>query len=176
MVHLTRTMPPLINRYPRRYHPFSRPLALHSSFPAERHACPLHSLYNIYPTDSDVTAIDRPEPLTHKPVLMTAADYFAVLEVQKPSTPFPKPDGEPGRKPGKSHKGYVLADVLAWPMEVYKEVQVNRFLSLLLVLMLWNSRSSINLPRKIYLLLLLRNKRQTTLRLFTRRYIHYFQF
>lgn len=100
-----------------------RPLALHSSFPAERHACPLHSLYNIYPTDSDVTAIDRPEPLTHKPVLMTAADYFAVLEVQKPSTPFPKHDGEPGRKPGKSHKGYVLADVLAWPMEVYKEVQ-----------------------------------------------------
>jgi hypothetical protein len=137
MVHLTRTMPPLINRYPRRYHPFSRPLALHSSFPAERHACPLHSLYNIYPTDSDVTAIDRPEPLTHKPVLMTAADYFAVLEVQKPSTPFPKHDGEPGRKPGKSHKGYVLADVLAWPMEVYKEVQVNRFLSLLLVLILW---------------------------------------
>src|SRR5271156_336294 len=81
--------------------------------------------------------IARPEPLTHKPVLMTAADYFAVLEVQKPSTPFPKHDGEPGHKPGKSHKGYVLADVLAWPMEVYKEVQVNRFLSLLLVLMIW---------------------------------------
>lgn len=129
MIHLTRTMPPLINRYPRRYHPFSRLLALHTSFPAERQACPPHSLYTIYPTDPDVTAIDRPEPLTHKPVLVTAADYFAVLEVQKPNTPFPKPDGESGRKPGKSHKGYVLADVLAWPMEVYKEVQVNRFLS-----------------------------------------------
>jgi hypothetical protein len=92
--------------------------------------------------DSDVTAIDRPEPLTHKPVLVTAADYFAVLEVQKPNTPFPKPDGGPGRKPGKSHKGYVLANVLAWPMEVYKEVQVNRVLSVLLVLMIWDSRPS----------------------------------
>ena len=121
-------MAPLINRYPRRYHPFSRPLALHTSFPAERPACPPHSLHTIYPTDPDVTAIGRPEPLTHKRVVVTATDYFVVLEVQKPTTPFPKPDGQAGRKPGKSHKGYVLADVLAWPMEVYKEVQVNRFL------------------------------------------------
>jgi hypothetical protein len=56
---------------------------------------------------------------------VTAADYFAILDVQKPNAPYPKNEGEPGRKPGKSHKGYVLADVLAWPMEVYKEVQVN---------------------------------------------------
>jgi hypothetical protein len=53
---------------------------------------------------------------------MTAIDYFAIL--QKPNHPFPKNDGEVGRRPGKSHKGYVLADVLAWPTEVYKEVQV----------------------------------------------------
>jgi hypothetical protein len=46
----------------------SRPLALHSTFPTERHTCPIHSLYTIFPTDSDVTAIDRPEPLT--------TDYF----------------------------------------------------------------------------------------------------
>jgi hypothetical protein len=126
-------MPPLTNRYPHRYHPFSRPLALHSSFPAERHACPPHSLYTIYPTDSDltaVTAVVRPEPLTYKPIVMTAADYFAILEVQKPNTPFPKCDGEPGRRPGKSHKGYVLSDVLAWPMEVYKEVQVSQYKSI----------------------------------------------
>jgi len=59
---------------------------------------------------------------------VTAADYFAILEVQKPNVPYPKNDGEPGRKPGKSHKGYVLADVLAWPTEVYKEVQVNKYI------------------------------------------------
>ena len=122
-------MPPLTNRYPHCYHPFSGPLALQSSFPAERHACPPHSLYTIYPTDSDVTAVDQPEPLTHKPVVMTAADYFAILEVQRPITPFPKNDGEPRHRPGKSHKGYVLADVLAWPMEVYKEVQVSKLYS-----------------------------------------------
>ena len=80
--------------------------------------------------DPDITAINHPEPLMHKAVLVTAADYFAVLEVQIPDTPFLKPDGEVGHKPGKSHKGFVLADALAWPMEVYKEVQVSRFLSL----------------------------------------------
>jgi hypothetical protein len=64
----------------------------------------------------------------HKPVVMTAADYFTILEVQKPNAPFPKNDGQVGRKPGGSHKGYVLAEVLAWPMEVYKEVQVNTFI------------------------------------------------
>jgi len=58
-----------------------RPLALHCSFPTERHACPPHSLYTIYPTDLDVTVIDCPEPLTHKSVVMTATDYFAILEV-----------------------------------------------------------------------------------------------
>ena len=133
-------MPPL-NLYRRRYHPFSRPLALHSSFLSERHSCLPHSLYTIYPTDPDITAVDHPEPLTHKPVVITAADYFAILEVQKPDVPYPKNDGEPGRRPGKSHKGYVLADVLAWPMEVYKEVQVNKYILsiMLLVLMIWNS-------------------------------------
>jgi hypothetical protein len=110
------------NRYPRRYHPFSRPLALHSSFPAEKLACPPHSLYTIYPTDPDLTIIDSPDPLTHNTAVVTAIDYFAIL--QKPNSPFPKNDGEVGRRPGKSHKGYVLADVLAWPTEVYKEVQV----------------------------------------------------
>ena len=150
---------PLINRYSRRYHPFSRPLALHSPFPPERHTCPPHSLYTIFPTAPDVTAINRPEPLMHKPVVVTAADYFAILEVQKPNAPYPKIDGEPGRKPGKSHKGYVLADVLAWPMEVYKEVQVINIFPLLLVLMFRNSQLSINLLRKIYLLLLSRSKR-----------------
>jgi hypothetical protein len=61
-----------------------------------------------------------------KPVVVTAANYFAILE--KPDVCYPKNDGEVGRKPGKSHKGYVLADVLAWPMEVYKEVQVNKYI------------------------------------------------
>jgi hypothetical protein len=64
----------------------------------------------------------------HKPVVVTAADYFAILEIQKPNASYPKHDGEPGRRPGGSHKGYVLADVLAWPMEVYKEVQVSKYI------------------------------------------------
>jgi hypothetical protein len=158
----------MINRYPRRYHPFSRPLALHSSFPAETHACPPHSLYTIYPTDPDLTAVDSPDPLTHKPAVLTALDYFAIL--QKPDRPFPKHDGEVGRRPGKSHKGYVLADVLAWPTEVYKEVLVilNIFF-LLHVLIICDSQLSINLLRMICPLLLSRNKRQMTLRHFTRR-------
>ena len=121
-------MPPL-NKYPHRYHPYSRPLALHSCFPAERHACLHHSLYTIYPTDSDVAAVDRIEPLTYKKVVTTATEYFAVLE--KPNTPFPKCDGEPGRRAGSSHKGYVLSDVLAWPTEVYKEVQVSKYIHIL---------------------------------------------
>lgn len=76
--------------------------------------------------DPDITAVDHPEPLTHKPVVITAADYFAILEVQKPDVPYPKNNGEPGRRPGKSHKGYV---------------QVNKYILsiMLLVLMIWNS-------------------------------------
>jgi hypothetical protein len=80
--------------------------------------------------DLDVTAIDCPKPLIHQAVLVTAADYFAILEVQKLDTPCSKPDGEVGHKPGKLHNRYVLANALAWPTEVYKEVQVNRFISL----------------------------------------------
>ena len=78
--------------------------------------------------DSDVNAVNCPEPLTHKPVVTTTVDYFAILEVQRPNVPYPKPEGQVKRKPGKSHKGYVLADVLEWPMEVYKEVQVNKYI------------------------------------------------
>jgi len=37
----------------------------------------------------------------------------------------------PGAGPGSHTR--ICACVLAWPMEVYKEVQVNRYLSLLLV-------------------------------------------
>ena len=79
-IHLTHTtMPPLINWYPRHYHPFSRPLALHSSFPAERHTCPPHLLFTIYPTDPDITAIDHPEPLMHKLAVVTATNSFAII-------------------------------------------------------------------------------------------------
>src|ERR1700678_1975788 len=163
-------MPPLMNRYPpHHYHPFSRPLALHSSFLAERHACLPHSLYTLYPTDPDVTAVDRPKPLMHKRALLTATDYFAILEVQNTNVSFPKNKGEPGRKPGKLHKRYVLADVLAWPMEVYKEVQVNNIFSLVACANDLRQSTIHNLLRKIYLLLLLRNKRQMTSRHFTRR-------
>ena len=109
------TMPPFINQYPHRYHPFGRPLA--PFYVAKRHPC-LPSLYTIFPTNPDLTAAKCPEPLMYKPCAMTAMDYFATL--QKPNTPFPKNDGEVGHKPRKSHKGYVLADVLEWPMEVYK--------------------------------------------------------
>ena len=68
-------MPPFINQYPHRYHPFGRPLALHCSFLAKRHPCPPHSLYTIFPTDPDVTAAKCPEPLMYKLCVMTAMDY-----------------------------------------------------------------------------------------------------
>lgn len=106
----------------------------------------------------------------HKPVFMTAADYFAI---QKPNVSYPKNEGEVGRKPGKSHKGYVLADVLAWPTEVYKEVQVNKYILSVTCANGWDSQLSINLLKKIYLLLLSRNKRQMTSRHFTRRWVSY---
>jgi len=61
--------PPLIIQYPRRYHPISRPLSLHSSFLAQRHVCLPHSLYTIYPMNPNVTAIDRQEVQVNKYIL-----------------------------------------------------------------------------------------------------------
>lgn len=58
------------------------PFAPHSSFPAEGHACPPHSLYTIYPMDSDVTAVDRPEPLMPPHPLHTDVTAIDCQEVQ----------------------------------------------------------------------------------------------
>src|SRR5271169_3376577 len=115
-------MPPVTNRYGRRYHPFSRPLALHTLFPMERPICPLHSLYTIYPTDSDVSSLDQPEPLSPQAaVLTTAAEYFIMQERQYPNKVYEKPKGEVGHP---KRNGYSLMTALKWPTEVYKEVQV----------------------------------------------------
>ena len=119
------TMPPLINWYPHCYHLFSRPLALHSAFPVKRHACPPHSLYTIFPTDSDTTIV-HPQPLLHMPAMMTTAAYFTIAETQNPNTIHKKPDGEVGRMESNNTgcKGYQLQVALGWPQEVFKEVQV----------------------------------------------------
>ena len=115
-------MPPVIsNRYGRRYQPFSRPLALHILFPVEQPTCLLHSLYTIYPTDSDVTSVDPPQPLTPKATVLTANEYFNILERQYPNKVYEKPKGEVGHP---SWSGYSLVTALKWPIEVYKEVQV----------------------------------------------------
>jgi hypothetical protein len=75
-----------------------------------------------------VTAVDWLEILMHMPVVMAAVQYFAILEVQKPDTNYPKHDAEVWHGPGKVAEGYALMDVLVWPMEVYKEVQVNKYI------------------------------------------------
>ena len=118
-------MPPVTNRYGRRYQPFSRPLALHILFPVERHTCPPHSLYTIYPTDSNISSVDQPQPLSSKAqadILTTAEGYFTEQERQYPGKTHEKPKGEVGHTDPR--RGYSLAAALKWPIEVYKEVQV----------------------------------------------------
>ena len=115
-------MPPVTNRYVRRYQPYSRPLALHITFPVEQPTCLLHSLYTIFPTDSDVSSVDPPQPLSLKAVSLTAAEYFTMQERQYPNKVFEKPKGDVGRTDPK--RGYSLGAALMWPTEVYKEVQV----------------------------------------------------
>lgn len=116
-------MPPVTNRYVRRYHPFSRPPALHTTFPVERPPCLPHSLYKIYPTDSDVSSVDLPQPLSPKAAVLTAAEYFTMQEREYPNKVYEKPKGEVGRTDPK-RIGYSLLAALKWPTEVYKEVQV----------------------------------------------------
>ena len=116
-------MPPVTNQYGRRYHPFSRPLALHILFPVERLTCPPHSLYTIHPSDSDVSSINQPQPLLSKAgILTTAAEYFTMQERQYPNKIYEKPKGDVGHT--DSRRGYSLVATLKWPTEVYKEVQV----------------------------------------------------
>ena len=114
-------------KIPRRYRPYGRPLSLHSTFPLERHNCPAHSLHKIYPTDSDVAAFEPPQPLAHPEAFLSAATYFVLEDSKRPiSQKIAKPPGEVGR-PGPSRKGYNLQTALAWPIEVFKEVQVRFF-------------------------------------------------
>lgn len=116
-------MPPVTNRYSRRYHPFSRPLALHTLFPMERPTCLPHSLYTIHPIDCDVTSVDPPQPLLPKTAAVsTASEYFIMQERHHPNKIYEKPKGEVGRNDPKL--GYSLVAALKWPTEVYKEVQV----------------------------------------------------
>jgi hypothetical protein len=118
-------MPPLTTTHlpAHRYRPFSRPLTLHSTFRSEQQVCPLHSLYTIYPTDSDVTLFYPPRPLVQQDPEPSAASYFATLVDQNPLKQIPKPPGEVGR-PGGGRKGYQLLAAVKWPAEVYKDVQV----------------------------------------------------
>jgi hypothetical protein len=116
-------MPPATNRYSRRYHPFSRPLTLHTLFPMERPTCLPHSLYTIHPIDCDVTSVDPPQPLLSKTAaVLTASEYFIMLERHHPNKIYEKPKGEVGRNDPRV--GYSLLAALKWPTEVYKEVQV----------------------------------------------------
>ena len=117
------TMPPVTNRYSHRYHPFSRPIALHTLFPMERPTCLSHSLYTIHPIDCDVTSVDPPQPLLPKTATVLAASaYFIMQERLHPNKIYEKPKGEVGRTDPRI--GYSLVAALKWPTEVYKEVQV----------------------------------------------------
>ena len=116
-------MLPVTDWYGCRYHPFSRSLALHTLFPVEQPICPLHSLYTIYPTNSDASLIDPPQPLSPKATKknLTAAEYFNMQERQYPNKIYEKPKGEVAHP---KQNGYTLMAALKWPTEVYKEVQV----------------------------------------------------
>ena len=116
-------MPPVMNQYSRRYHPFSRPIALHTLFPAERPTCLPHSLYTIHPIDWDLSSVDPPQPLLPKTAVLTASEYFSMQEIHYPNKVYEKPKGEVGRTDPK-RIGYSLVAALKWPTEVYKEVQV----------------------------------------------------
>ena len=119
---LSPVMPPVTNRYSCCYHPFSRPLALHTVFLVEWPICPLHSLYTIYPTNSDVSSTNSPQPLSAKAAsLTTAAEYFIMQERKYPNEIYEKPKGEVGHP---RRNGYLLLTALQWLTEVYKEVQV----------------------------------------------------
>ena len=114
------------NRYVRRYHPFSRPLSLHIVFNRiEQPACLPHSLYTIYPTDSDVSTVNPPQPLASKAVVLKAEEYFIMQERDYPNRTYEKPKGDVGRSDPK--RGYSLGAALMWPTEVYREVQVGFF-------------------------------------------------
>ena len=116
-------MPPVTNRYCCRYHPFSRPIALHTLFPMERPTCLSHSLYTIHPINCDVTSVDPPQPLLPKTAtVLTASAYFIMQERLHPNKIYEKPKGEVGRTDPRI--GYSLVAALKWPTEVYKEVQV----------------------------------------------------
>ncbi len=114
-------MPPLTNRYCRRFHPFTRPLSLHMEFPFERPSCPLHSLYTIFSTDSDAGEAKSPSPLLSRSAALSAPDYFTSLEMNKPDIVYKKPAGEAG---GMGWGGYWLQTALGWLVEIYKKVQV----------------------------------------------------
>jgi hypothetical protein len=117
-------MPPITNRYSGRYHPFSRPLTLHTLFPAERPICLPHSLYTIHPIDCDLSSVNPPRPLLPpKTAVLTASEYFSAQEILYPNKVYEKPKGEVGRTDPK-RIGYSLIAALKWPTEVYKEVQV----------------------------------------------------
>jgi hypothetical protein len=117
---------PLTNRYPRRFHPYTRFLALHTEFPAERPSFLLHSLYTIFPTDSDANAAESPQPLLSRSAAVSAPDYFASLEANRPNIVHKKPPGEAG---GTARGGYQLQAALSWPVEIYRKVQVSIFYS-----------------------------------------------
>lgn len=77
-------MPVLINRCPRRYQPYSQPLALHLIFPSEKHFCSPHSLYLVFPADSDITAFDPPRPILATGIVLPDMTYFASIALGWP--------------------------------------------------------------------------------------------
>ena len=72
----------------------------------------------------DFNPLQRPpiRPLLQKPATLDAKAYFAALSIE--ASPRPKPPGEAGRP---SRGGYTLSEALAWPEDVYKEVQVGYY-------------------------------------------------
>ena len=167
-------MPPVTNRYSRRYHPFSRPVVLHTLFPMERPTCLPHSLYTIYPIDCDVTSVDPPQPLLPKTAaVLTASEYFIMQERLHPNKVYEKPKGEVGRTDPRI--GYSLVAALKWPTEVYKEVQVGySFHSLSILGSIMVRPNCTSSPAKGYQLLHSRIRHPTIWMPFIRTYVSIF--
>jgi len=113
-----------VNQYPCRYRPYSQPITLHSTFSPKRHSFTSHSLFIVYPIDSDPTVFETPQLLVPHQAKPSATSYFTSVSHEIPQIKIRKPPGEAGH-PGAGHQGYLLSTILKWPDEVYKEVQVS---------------------------------------------------
>jgi len=106
----------------RRFHPYRRPLILHSVFQPERPiVMQSPSLHIVYSLEHDASSSPPPLPLLGAEVEGSPTTYFNVKATKVSKEKIPKPAGEVGHP---SRGGYSLEKALGWPTKIYKQVQV----------------------------------------------------